>query len=315
MRRSRFDELNAFVVVAEQASFTRAAKQLGLSTASLSQTVRSLELQLGVRLLNRTTRSVALTEAGERLLAQLRPLLDGFGAAVESVNAFRDKPAGRLRLTMPPPVARFVLGPVLGRFLERYPDIVVEATVESALTDIVAGRYDAGIRRGIVVARDMVAVRVTDDMHYRVVASPDYVARRGRPRTPADLQAHNCIRYRLPGGGFIPWLFVVDGKTVEFEVEGSVVIINDPDLVINAALDGIGVAYLYEEYVGPLIAAGRLVSLIDSPALPVTDGFFLFYPSRRQNPAVLNALIGFLRSELRTGAGREAEILTLRRQS
>jgi DNA-binding transcriptional LysR family regulator len=136
-------------------------------------------------------------------LAQLRPLLDRFDAAIESVNDFREKPAGHLRLTMPPPVARFVLGPVMGRFLEQFPEIVIEATVESGLIDIVAGRYDAGIRRGNLLARDMIAVRVTDDMHYRVVASPGYLARHGLPRTPADLQAHNCIRYRLPAGGFI----------------------------------------------------------------------------------------------------------------
>jgi DNA-binding transcriptional LysR family regulator len=184
MRRNQFTELSAFVVVAEHASFSRAAERLGLSTATLSQSVRALEEHLGVRLLNRTTRSVALTEAGERLLGQLRPLLDGFDAAVDSVNAFREKPSGNLRLTMPPPVARFVLGPVLGRFLDRYPEIVIEATVESGLTDIVAGRYDAGIRRGSVVARDMIAVRVTDDMHYRVVASRPIIwratAARGR---------------------------------------------------------------------------------------------------------------------------------------
>jgi DNA-binding transcriptional LysR family regulator len=299
MRGNHFAELSAFVAVAEQASFTNAARRLGLSTATLSQTVRALETRLGVRLLNRTTRSVAPTDAGERLLSQLRPLLDGFDAAIESVNAFREKPAGRLRLTMPPPVARFVLAPVLARFQAQYPEIAIEATVESALTDIVAGRYDAGFRRGHLVARDMIATRVTNDMNYRVVASPDYVARRGRPRTPADLAAHNCIRYRLPEGGFIPWFFVVDGKTVEFEVEGSVVVINDPELVISAALEGIGVAYLYEEYVAALVASGRLVSLLDTSFLPVTDGFFLFYPDRRQNPASLRALIEFLRADLR----------------
>jgi DNA-binding transcriptional LysR family regulator len=302
MRGSHFAELSIFVAVAEQASFTKAAGRLGLSTATLSQTMRVLEGRLGVRLLNRTTRSVAPTEAGERLLAQLRPLLDGFDAAIDSVNDFREKPAGHLRLTMPPPVARFVLAPVLGRFLKQYPEIVVEMTIESGLTDIVAGRYDAGIRRGNVVARDMIAVRVTNDMHYLVVASPDYVARHGRPQTPADLQAHNCIRYRLPGGGFIPWMFVVDGKTVEFSVDGSLVVINDPELVISAALSGIGVAYLYEEYVASLVAQGRLVNLLDKSALPTTEGFFLFYPSRRQNPAALSALVEFLRSDLRTGA-------------
>jgi DNA-binding transcriptional LysR family regulator len=302
MRGTHFAELSAFVAVAEHASFTNAGRHLGLSTATLSQTVRALETRLGVRLLNRTTRSVVPTDAGERLLIQLRPLLDGFDAAIESVNAFRERPAGHLRLVMPPPVARFVLSPVLARFLQQYPEVAIEATVESGLTDVVAGRYDAGFRRGNLVARDMVAMRVTDDMHYRVVASPDYLARRGRPQTPADLQAHNCIRYRLPGGVFIPWIFVVDGKTVEFDVEGSIVVTNDPGLVIDAALQGVGVAYLYEEYVASLVADGRLVSLLDKAVLPVTDGFFLFYPSRRQNSAALRALIDFLRSDRRTNA-------------
>ena len=149
-------------------------------------------------------------------------------------------------------------------------------------------------------------MRVTNDMHYLLVASPEYLALHGRPRTPADLQAHNCIRYRLPGGGFIPWVFVVDGKTVEFDISGSVVVINDPELVISAALEGIGIAYLYEEYVASLVADGRLVSLLDKSALPITDGFFLFYPSRRQNPAALRALIEFLRLHARKGA-RPAE--------
>ena len=302
MRSLNLPGLTVFVAIVEHGSFAAAARHLGLSTPSVSQALRGLEERLGVRLLNRTTRSVAPTDAGERLLTQLRPLLDGFDAAIESVNAFREKPAGHLRLTMPPPVARFVLAPVLARFLQQYPEIVIETTVDSGLTDIVAGRYDAGFRRGNLVARDMIATRVTNDMHYRVVASPDYVARRGLPQTPADLGAHNCIRYRLPGGGFIPWMFVVDGKTVEFDVEGSVVVINDPELVISAALEGIGIAYLYEEYVASLVADGRLVSLLDKSALPVTDGFFLFYPSRRQNPAALRALIEFLRSDLRASA-------------
>jgi DNA-binding transcriptional LysR family regulator len=157
----------------------------------------------------------------------------------------------------------------------------------------------------------MVAVRVTNDLHYRVVASPDYLARRGRPQTPADLDAHNCIRYRLPGGGFIPWLFVADGVPIEFDVTGTLVVINDPELVINAALSGVGIAYLYEEYVARMIADGRLVSLLDKSALPVTEGFFLFYPSRRQNSAALRALIDFLRSELRqNGAGAKNRLLT-----
>jgi DNA-binding transcriptional LysR family regulator len=296
MRGTQFAELSTFVAVAEEASFTKAAKRLGLSTATLSQTVRSLEEQLGIRLLNRTTRSVAPTEAGARLLGQLRPLLDDFDAALESINAFRDKPTGHLRLTAPPPVAKFVLAPVLARFLAQYPEITIDISVETRLTDIVAGRYDAGFRRGTAIARDMIAMRVTDDMRYHVVASPDYLARRGRPLKPVDLQAHNCIRFRLASGDFIAWDFVTEGKTVELEVEGSVVV-NDPDLLVSVALEGIGVIYMLEEYVQPMVADGRLVSLLDDSVKPTTEGFFLYYPSRRQNPAALQALIEFLRKE------------------
>jgi DNA-binding transcriptional LysR family regulator len=274
MRGTQFAELSAFVAVAEEASFTKAAKRISLSTATLSQTVRALEERLGVRLLNRTTRSVAPTEAGERMLRQLRPLLDGFDAAIESVNAFRDRPAGHLRLTAPPPVAKFTLAPILARFLAKYPEITMEISVDAALTDIIAGRFDAGFRRANVIARDMVAVRVTEDMRQVAVASPDYVARHGHPRVPDDLYGHNCIRFRLPGGGLIPWQFVVDGKLVEFDVGGSV-IVNDAELAIRAALAGIGVVYLMEEYVAPMIADGRLVPLLDDSVLPRMSGFSL----------------------------------------
>jgi DNA-binding transcriptional LysR family regulator len=302
MRGTEFAELSAFVAVAEESSFTKAAKRLGLSPATLSQTIRSLEDRLGVRLLNRTTRSVAPTEAGERMLRQMRPLLDGFDAALESVNAFRDKPSGHLRLTVPPPVARFVLAPVLARFLAQYPEITIEITVESRSSDIVAGHFDAGFRRGNLIARDMIAVRVTDGMRFHVVASQDYLARKGRPLKPADLHGHNCIRFRLPGGEFIPWEFVSEGKTVEIEVGGSLIVVNDPDLLMSSVLEGIGVTYTLEEYVHPMIADGRLISLLDEFAKPPSDGFFLFYPSRRQNPAALQALIEFLRKERRASS-------------
>ena len=298
MRGTQFAELSAFVAVAEEASFTKAAKRMALSTATLSQTVRALEERLGVRLLNRTTRSVAPTEAGERMLRQLRPLLDGFDAAIESVNAFRDRPAGHLRLTVPPPVAKFTLAPILARFLAKYPEITIEISVDAGLTDIVAGRFDAGFRRDNVIARDMVAVRVTDDMRQVAVASPDYVARHGRPHVPDDLHGHNCIRFRLPGDGFIPWEFVIDGKLAEFDVGGSV-IVNEPELLIRTAIAGVGVIYVIEEYVAPMIADGRLVALLDDAVLPRMPGFSLFYPSRRQNPAALQALIEFLRGNLR----------------
>ena len=238
MRGSQFAELNAFVAVAEHASFTKAARQLGLSPTTLSQTIRALEERLGVRLLNRTTRSVALTDAGELLLARLRPLLDDFDAAVKSVNKFRDNPAGRLRLTIPPPVASFVIAPLLAKFVARYPDITLEISVDSHMVDIVPGRFDAGIRHAHRVARDMIAVRITDDISSVVVASPDYLARHPVPTTPSDLEAHNCVRVRFPSGEFAPWQFARDGKIIEVDVDGAV-IVNEPDLAIRAALDGV----------------------------------------------------------------------------
>jgi DNA-binding transcriptional LysR family regulator len=211
MRETRFAKLSAFVAVADCGSFTKAAAQLGLSTGTLSHTIRELEESLGVRLLNRTTRSVAPTDVGERMLTRLRPLFDEFEAAVDSVNAFRDRPAGQLRITVPPPVASFVLAPLLARFMAQYPEIVLEVSADPALTDIVVSRYDAGIRLGHRVARDMIAVRVTDDLRFVVVASPDYLARHPRPAKPQDLHAHNCIRLRFPSGAFAPWRFAIGG--------------------------------------------------------------------------------------------------------
>jgi DNA-binding transcriptional LysR family regulator len=302
MRGTEFAELSAFVAVAEEESFTKAAKRLGLSSATLSQTIRSLEERLGVRLLNRTTRSVAPTEAGERMLSQMRPLLDSFDAALESVNAFRDRPSGHLRISVPPPVAKFTLAPVLARFLAQFPEIMIEITVDSRISDIVADHFDAGFRRGNWIAKDMIAVRVAGDARWHVVASPDYLARRGKPLKPADLHNHNCIRFRLANGEFVPWEFVVDGKVIEVQVEGSLVVVNDPDVLLTAALEGIGIAYIMEEYVRPLISEGRLVSVLDDFAQPPADGFFLFYPSRRQNSAALRVFIEFLRNEWRASA-------------
>lgn len=311
MRGKRFAELSAFVAVADHGSFTKAATHLGVSLGSLSQTIRGLEESLGVRLLNRTTRSVAPTEAGERMLTRLRPLLDDFVAAVDSVNAFRDRPAGQLRLTVPPPVASFVLAPLLARFLAQFPEIVIEVSVDGAMTDIVAGRYDAGIRLGNRIARDMIAVRITDDLRFVVVASPDYLARHPRPETPQDLQAHNCVRTRFPSGALPPWRFAVEGKILEFEVEGSV-IANEPELLVRAALDGIGALYMLEDYVAPMISAGRLVPLLETWMPPPSEGFFLYYPSRRQNPASLRALIDFLRANLKASGSpaRDADGLS-----
>ena len=197
MKKASIAEMSAFVAIAERASFAKAAKQLGVSRSSLSESLRSLEERLGVRLVNRTTRSVAVTQAGERLLVQLRPLLDNFDAVLESVNAFRDSPAGHLRITVPRPAARTVIEPVLSRFLQAYPAVTLEVVIDAALTDIVRDRFDAGIRPGHRVEQDMIAVRVGEDARPTVVASPDYLRRHGTPQEPSDLRAHNCSRMRF----------------------------------------------------------------------------------------------------------------------
>ncbi len=292
--------------VAEHGSFTKAAGELGLTKGSLSQTIRALEESLGVRLLNRTTRSVALTEAGERILTRLRPLLDDFEAVVDSANAFRDRPAGQLRLTLPPGVQTYLIGPVLARFTTQYPEIVIEISVDATMTDIVADRYDAGIRFGKRIARDMIAVRISDKIRQVVVASPDYLARHPQPQTPEDLLSHNCIRMRFPSGAFLPWLFAVEGQIVQLEVEGSV-IVNEPELLVRAALDGIGLLYMVEDYVRPMMSAQRLIAMLEKWMPPPSDAFFLYYPSRRQNPAPLQALIDFLRTNLKTNARSEKQ--------
>ena len=289
--------MNAFVAVAERRSFAKAAVQLGISRSRLSETISGLEARLGVRLLNRTTRSVAPTAAGERLLARLRPLLDDFAVVLDSINAFRDKPAGLLRLTVPPPVATLMLAPLLARFLAQYPMIELEISVDAALTDIVAGRFDAGIRAGERLERDMIAVRIGEEIRGVVVAAPDYLARQPRPTTPRDLQTHNCIRFRFPSGVIVPWQFEKKGKKVEVAVEGRLTV-NDLDLAIRAALDGVGVLYTALGYAAPEIKAGRLVPLLEDWRTR-SAAIFLYYPSRRQVPAPLQAFIEFLRENLR----------------
>jgi DNA-binding transcriptional LysR family regulator len=214
MRKLGFAEMNAFVATAERASFAKAAIQLGVSRSTLSETIRGLEEKLGVRLLNRTTRSVALTEVGERLLAELRPALDSFEAAMESVNVFRNKPGGQLRLTVPRPAAKTVIEPILSKFLAAYPAISIEIIIDSGLTDIVRDRFDAGIRPGHRVERDMIAIRVGEDARPTVVASPDYLRRHAHPKAPVELQAHNCIRMRFASGAMQPWVFEKRGKSL-----------------------------------------------------------------------------------------------------
>jgi len=302
MKKASIAEMSAFVAIAEQASFAKAAKQLGVSRSSLSESLRSLEERLGVRLINRTTRSVAVTEAGERLLVQLRPLLDNFDAALESVNAFRDSPAGQLRITVPRPAARTVIEPVLSRFLRAYPSVTLEVSIDAALTDIVRDRFDAGIRPGHRVEQDMIALRVGEDARPTVVASPDYLRRLGRPEEPVDLRAHNCSRMRLGTNAPQRWIFEKRGKTVEVDVTGSL-ISGDSELAIRAALDGVAIARVPYYAAEAHIAAKTLVHVLEDWR-PRSVGFYLYYPSRRQMPAALQALIAMLKAE---ASGRRAD--------
>ena len=295
MRGPELAEMNALVAVAELRSFARAAVQLGISRSRLSETIRGLEDRLGVRLLNRTTRSVSPTAAGDRLLVRLRPLLGEFASVLDSINAFRDKPAGPLRVSVLPPAADLMLAPLISRFLAQYPEIDLEISVDAALTDIVAGRFDAGMRVGERVERDMIAVRI-GEIRGVVVAAPDYLEQHPRPTTPQDLRTHNCIRFRYPSGLLVPWIFEKEGRRLEVAVEGRLTV-NDAELAVRAALDGAGVLYMARGYVAPDIKKGRLVSLLEkwrARSVPI----FLYYPSGRRMAAPLQAFIQFFRENL-----------------
>ena len=288
-------EISAFVEVLEHSSFAGAAKQLGLSPPRVSELVRNLEDRLGVRLVERTTRSVAATEAGDRLLARLRPVLDDYQAALESISDFRDKPAGMVRLTVAPPAAEFVMAPVVAGFLERYPDIALEVSVSGVLTDIVAGRFDAGIRPSERLEKDMIAVRVSDPWEYAVLTSPAYLAKRGVPKTPQDLMTHNCIRIRFPSGAIFPWRFQIKRQTVEAQIGGALIVGDNVPLAIRAVLDGAGLLQLSVNYVKRELESGALVTVLDKWAPPPMQGFFLYYSSRNQLRPALRALVDFLR--------------------
>jgi DNA-binding transcriptional LysR family regulator len=298
------DETNAFMAVLDRKSFTKAAKQLGLSVPRVSELVRKLEERLGVRLVERTTRSVAATPAGELLLDRLRPALDDYKAALEAVGEFRNRPSGTLRLTVAPPAADFALGPLLRGFMTAYPEIDLDIDISSGLTDIVTGRFDAGIRPAKWLTSGMVALRISDEMPRVVVASPDYIARRGRPKTLQDLTHHECIRFRLQSGEMLPWLFRIDGRAKAMPVQGRL-IVNDPRFAFNAAIDGAGLFQVPLGYVAPKISAGHLVTVLDDcPSSPV-DGFYLYHPSRRHMRTPLKALVDFLRNARRGGAKPE----------
>jgi DNA-binding transcriptional LysR family regulator len=299
MRRVSLAEMSAFVAIAQRSSFAKASTHLGVSRSTLSETLRVLEEKLGVRLLNRTTRSVALTEVGERFLAQLRPILDNLDAVVESVNVFRDKPAGHLRLTVPRPAVKTILEPILAKFMTTYPAITLDIAVDSALTDIVRDRFDAGIRPGHRVERDMIAVRIGDDARPTVVASPSYLAHHRRPRVPGDLQDHNCVRQRFASGAIHRWIFEKRGKSLEVMVNGSL-ITSESDLAVRAAMDGVAIARVPAHTVEAALADRKLVPLLEEWA-PRSVGFYLYYPSRRQMPAALQAFIDAVKARSKPG--------------
>jgi DNA-binding transcriptional LysR family regulator len=296
MRGTQFAELSAFVVVAQHLNFTRAAAHLGISAPTLSQNIRSLEERLGIRLFNRTTRSVALTEAGEHFLGNLQPLLNGIDEAIEAMNAFRGSPKGALRLNVARPAAMTFVLPLLPQFLAQYPEISVELVADDSHRDIVTGGFDAGVRLGERISKDMIAVRLLSDIRFIVIGSPAYLESHPHPGSPEDLGQHNCIRFRSDWDGAVqPWILERPERRVEVAPQGSL-ILNDLYLVMNAAVDGSGLSYLPEPLVASSLARGRLVHVLDEWSGP-TSGAFLYYSSRRQMPAPLRAFIDFVRKQ------------------
>lgn len=294
MRGSEFTELKAFVAIVERQSFARAAEHLGLSPSALSQTIRQLESRLGARLLNRTTRSVAPSASGEQLYRRIAPLFREMAAAVAEASEATEQISGTLRINTLGIAARTLIAPRLARFHQAHPDVVLDIVVDDALTDIVLGRFDAGIRVGGRLEKDMIAVRLTPDLNMVAVASPDYLARRGTPRSPAQLQEHACINWRLQmDGSLYRWEFQEGGQPLSVAVDGPVVT-NHPDIGIAAAVEGLGIAYHFEnERVGELLAEGRLVQVLADWSVS-RPGLFLYYPNRQHRPAALGAFIDCL---------------------
>jgi DNA-binding transcriptional LysR family regulator len=292
MSQGNLDVLAAFVAVAEERSFTKAAVRLGVSTSALSHAMRGLEERLGVRLLARTTRSVAPTEAGDQLLAQVGPALGDIRTALHGIGRLQERPAGRLRVVLPRLAASMVLLPKLARFIREYPDVILDVTTESRPIDIVAGRFDAGIELGEFIQRDMIAVRVSADQRAAIVASPAYFKKHPKPRKPQDLLQHRCIGCRH-GEALYRWEFEKGGREVTVGV-GDPIVLDDVDLMVRAALDGVGIAYTFEEQVKPLLAKRRLVRVLEDWCPPF-PGYFIYYPSRRHQPPGLSALIDGLR--------------------
>lgn len=294
MVRDELSVLSAFLAVAEERSFTRAARRLEVSPSALSHAIRGLEERLGVPLLARTTRSVAPTEAGEQLLAHLRPSLADIRGALEQVIGQRDRPAGRVRLLVSRLAAALVLAPKLGPFASRYPDVVLDVTTtDETRVDLVARRFDAGIHLGEFIERDMAAVQVSGDQRTAIVGAPAYFASHPGPASPRDLTRHRCINFRHGSSGVYRWEFAKGQRSLTVAVNGPLVL-DDVQTLVRAAIDGVGLAFTLEEHVAPHLASGALVRVLEDWCPPFA-GYFLYYPKRPQQPAALSALIETLR--------------------
>ncbi|MRH98211.1 LysR family transcriptional regulator [Agrobacterium tumefaciens] len=294
MRQGDFSELVAFIAVAEAGSFTRAAAKLGLSQSAVSYSVRMLEQKLGVRLISRTTRSLSLTDAGQRMLRNLKPAFENIESEISAISALRDKPTGMIRITTFRYAATSVLWPVVSKFMTEYPDIQLEITLDEGLTDIVADRFDAGIRVGEQVQKDMIAVKIGPDLRMAVVGSPAYFANRKIPQTPRDLGEHLGVSYRqTTSGGLYAWEFERGGEELQVRMNGPL-IINDGLMLEAAALDGLALAYTFESQVAQYIEDGRLIRVLEDWCEPFS-GYHLYYPSRRQHTAAFALLVEALR--------------------
>jgi DNA-binding transcriptional LysR family regulator len=293
MKGPELSDLTVFLTVAEERSFTRAGKRLGVTPSAVSHTMRSLEEQIGVRLLSRTTRSVALTQAGEQLLARVRPAISEIRQAVERVTGHKDHPSGRVRLLVPRLAAMTVLAPRLGQFARDYPNVLLDVTTDDSRMDIVAAGFDAGIHYGEYIEKDMIAVRVSRDQRPAIVGSPEYFKAHPRPKLPRELVHHPCINFRHGSAGLYRWEFEKDRKSLSVSVNGPLVV-DDVAMLTRAAMDGVGLAFMSDEHAAPHFASGALVRVLEDWCQPF-PGFFLYYPSRRQQSAALSALIKTLR--------------------
>jgi len=296
MKQSALTDLSIFITIARHRNLSRAAIELGLSPSALSHALRGIENRIGLRLFNRTTRSVALTEAGTRLLSRIEPAFRDISDALEDLNSFRTKPSGSLRISCGRASTQMVLLPIIARYLELYPEVEVEIVDNDALIDVVSGGFDAGVRLGESLEADMVAVPIGPSMRSIVVGSPSLFEKYPQPQHPKDLTEIPCIRHRFPSGIVYRWEFSQDANPLETQVEGPLTL-SDVALMIDAALQGIGLAYVFEHMVNEHIAAGRLLRVLDDWC-PQYPGFYLYYPSRRHVPATLRALVDLVQAEI-----------------